>query len=161
VSMGLRLNISRSTIENPKVSFPQVLGSALTAQRVYNDDGSFTGQNPVTAANTRNPEADIQLRTDHENVTNILGSIYLQYEPVKDLVIRSTIGPKFNVNKRNMYLPAMLPERLATQLGGQAQVSSVQSIDILNENTVTYKTDIGEDHRMDFLAGFTWQTFDL
>jgi TonB-linked SusC/RagA family outer membrane protein len=161
VSMGLRLNISRSTVENPKVSFPQVLGSALTAQRVYNDDGSFTGQNPVTAANTRNPEADIRLRTDHDKVTNILGSIYLQYEPVKDLVIKSTIGPKFNVNKSNIYLPAMLPERLATQLGGEARVGSSQSIDILNENTVTYMTNIGEDHRMDFLAGFTWQTFDL
>src|SRR5690606_809320 len=99
--------------------------------------------------------------TDHDKVTNLLGSIYLQYEPVKNLIIKSTIGPKLNINKRNLYLPGMLPERLATQLGGEAQVSSSQSIDILNENTVTYMQEIGEDHRLDFLAGFTWQTFDL
>jgi len=159
-SMGVRLNLSNSRVENPKVSFPQVLGSALTAQAIYNEDGTFTGQNPVTAANTRNPEADIQLRTDHDKVINILGSIYLQYEPLKNLVLRSTIGPKINVNKSNQYLPGILPERLATNLGGQAEVGNSQSVEILNENTLTYNPNIGENHNVDFLAGFTWQTFD-
>jgi TonB-dependent starch-binding outer membrane protein SusC len=159
LSMGVRLNISNSRVENAKVAIASVIGFSLTAQAIYNEDGSFTGRNPVTGANTRNPEADIQLRTDHNILTNILGSAYIQYEPFNNLVFRSTIGPQINSFKNNFYLPGMLPERLAVHAGGYGRINSSLGTDILNENTVSYRSSLNGNHNFDLLGGFTWQTF--
>ncbi len=160
-SFGVRLNVTNLRKENNKVNLSSMwIDGGLTAKAIYEDDGSFTSRNPVTASNQRNAEADIQLRTDHEYETNILGNAYIQFEPLKGLVLRSTIGPKINNFKNNFYLPGILPERLATLSGGYARISSNLSKDILNENTVTYTTKFGESHNLNVLGGFTWQTYN-
>ena len=160
-SFGLRLNVTNLRKENNKVNLSSMwIDGGLTAKAIYEDDGSFTSRNPVTASNQRNAEADIQLRTDHDYETNILGNAYIQFEPLKGLVLRSTIGPKINNFKNNFYLPGILPERLATLSGGYARISSNLSKDILNENTVTYTTKFGESHNLNVLGGFTWQTYN-
>ena len=159
LKLGLRLNVTYLKNNANKVALASLWNDGLTARAVYNEDGTFTARNPVTAGTQRNAEADIQLRTNHNYVTNIVGTAYLQYEPVKDLVIRSTIGPKLNVYKRNRYFPGALPERLETQIGGEAIVDGNQSVDILNENTISYRKEINESHKFDVLGGFTWQTY--
>ncbi len=160
-SFGVRLNVTNLRKENNKVNLSSMwIDGGLTAKAIYEDDGSFTSRNPVTASNQRNAEADIQLRTDHEYETNILGNAYIQFEPLKGLVLRSTIGPKINNFKNNFYLPGILPERLATLSGGYARISSNLSKDILNENTVTYTTKLGTNHNLNILGGFTWQTYN-
>lgn len=160
-SFGVRLNVTNLRKENNKVNLSSMwIDGGLTAKAIYEDDGSFTSRNPVTASNQRNAEADIQLRTDHEYETNILGNAYIQFEPLKGLVLRSTIGPKINNFKNNFYLPGILPERLATLSGGYARIRSNLSKDILNENTVTYTTKFGDSHNLNVLGGFTWQTYN-
>jgi len=162
-SLGFRLNITRLKTENNKVNLSSMWSensSAIPVRGVYNEDGTFTSKNPITASVQRNAEADIQLRVDHDYVTNILGNIYLQYEPIKGLIIKSSIGPKINHFKNDFYLPGILPERSASLLGGYARINSNESTDILNENTITYTKQINENHKFDVLAGFTWQTYD-
>ena len=159
-TFGVRLNVTRNRKENNKVSLAALWNDGLTAKAIYNEDGSFTSLNPVTGGTQRNAEADIQLRVDHEYVTHILGNAYIQFEPLNGLVLKSTIGPKLNNYKHNMYLPGILPERLATLSGGRATINSNMSTDILNENTLTYAKELNENHKFDLLAGFTWQTFE-
>ncbi len=158
-SMGVRLNVTQLKTENNKVNISSMwIDGGITAKAVYNEDGTFTSKNPVTAANQRNAEADIQLRVDHEYVSNILGNVYVQFEPVKGLTLKSSIGPKINNYKRNRYHPGILPERHATLSGGYAIINGNKGTDILNENTVTYAKKFNENHKFDVLAGFTWQT---
>jgi TonB-linked SusC/RagA family outer membrane protein len=161
LSVGIRLNVTNLRTENNKVNLSSMwIDGGLTAKAIYNDDGTFTSTNPVTASNQRNAEADIQLRTDHDYVTNILGNAYIQFEPLKGLILKSTIGPKVNFFKNNFYLPGILPERMATLSGGFARVNGHLSKDILNENTITYSGNLGDIHKINILGGFTWQTFD-
>jgi len=159
LSFGVRLNVTHLKTENNKVSLSNLWYAGLTAKAIYNEDGSFTARNPVTAGTMRNAEADIQMRVDHQFVTNILGTGYLQFEPIAGLLLKSTIGPKINNYKHNQYLPGELPERLETLAGGQATINSNLGIDILNENTISYTKQINENHKFDMLAGFTWQTY--
>ncbi len=160
-SLGVRLNITSLKKENNKVNLSNMwIDGGLTAKAVYNEDGSFTSKNPVTASNQRNAEADIELRTDHDFVTNILGNAYIQFEPLKGLILKSSIGPQINSYKNDFYLPGILPERMATLSGGYARINSNNSVNILNENTLTYNKDFAVNHHVDVLAGFTWQTYD-
>ena len=159
LSFGVRLNITHIKSENNKVNLSNLWYEGLTAKAIYNEDGSFTSRNPITGGTMTNAEADIQMRVDHDYVTNILGTGYLQYEPIAGLILKSTIGPKINNFKRNRYLPGALPERLETLTGGQGTVNSNLGIDILNENTVTFAKQINENHKFDVLGGFTWQTY--
>lgn len=159
VKVGTRLNISRLKTENNKVGFGFTLREGLTARGIFNDDGTYTELNPVTAGVQRNARADVDLKTDHELVTNILGNVYLQVEPVEGLVLKSTFGPQLNSFKRNRYNPTILPENLVINAGGDAEVNEQMALSLLNENTVSYNRTFNERHRLELLGGFTWQTF--
>ncbi|HLU94041.1 MAG TPA: SusC/RagA family TonB-linked outer membrane protein, partial [Membranihabitans sp.] len=159
-SFGARINFTHLKKENNKVNFAGLWkDQGLTAKAIYNDDGSYVSRNPVTGSTVRNAEADVNLRVDHEYVSNILGTAYFQYQPVEGLTLKTTIGPKINNFKHNRYFPGALPERLEVAAGGQAILNSHLGIDILNENTISYALQINENHKMDLLGGFTWQTF--
>lgn len=159
VRTGLKVNTSRLINENNKVNLSAALyRTALPERAIYNDEGEFTATNPVSASVYRNPEADIQLKSDHNEVTNILGNLYLEVEPNDKLLIRSTFSPKIRYTKFNRYNPGKLPEHRVINQGGDGRVQVSTSLEILNENTVNYSTNIGEDHEIDLLGGFTWQT---
>lgn len=153
---GVRLNISKFKKENNKVSYGGIVRSVLPIREVYNEDGTFTATNPVSGSLQRNPEADIQLRVNHDLVTNVISNAYLEFKPIKDLVLRTSVGVELNYYKRNLYNPGALPEREAQGVGGYADVDTNQRQSILNENTATYSKDLG-DHSIKVLGGFTIQ----
>ncbi|MCY1722085.1 TonB-dependent receptor [Prolixibacteraceae bacterium Z1-6] len=153
---GMRLNISKFKKENNKVNYGQIVTAVLPIREVYNEDGSFTSTNPVSGSLQRNPEADIQLRTNHDLVTNLVTNAYIEFKPIKDLVFRSSVGVELNYYKNNIYSPGALPERQAQGVGGYADINNNQSQSILNENTFTYSKDFG-DHNIKVLGGFTLQ----
>jgi TonB-linked SusC/RagA family outer membrane protein len=153
---GVRLSISKFKKENNKVNYGDIVRNVVPIRTVYDDDGNFTSENPVSASLQRNPEADIQMRTDHDHVVNLVTNAYLEFQPIKYLVFRSTIGVELNNYKNNQYLPGELPRRKVEGTGGFARIRTNNSQSILNENTVTYDQEFG-DHSIKVLGGFTWQ----
>lgn len=154
---GLRINISNQKKENNKVDYGGIISSVLPVRTVYDDDGNFTGTNPISGTLQRNPEADIQLRTNHDLVTNLIANTYFEFEPIKGLTLKSTIGATLNFFKNNQYQPGALPERLLNNNeGGYGRVNVSNSRSILQENTINYKKEFG-NHKIDLLAGYTWQ----
>lgn len=153
---GIRLNVTSQKRENNKVNFGNVVAGYLPTRTIYDDDGNFTGINNETGSLQRNPEADIQLRVNHNLVTNIVANTYFEYELFKDFRLKSTIGATLNFYKNNQYLPGLLPERLLDDAGGFARIAVNHGKDILNENSFTYKKGFGK-HSLDLLGGFTWQ----
>ena len=162
VSMGLRGHITYMHLNNNKVNFSGGEGSLLhgdiPVRSVYDSLGQFTAENPVSATLQSNPVADSKLKTDYTNSTNILVSLYLQVSPIKNLVFKSTFSPVLDFNKHNFYNPGLLPEKLAINAGGDGGVNSGTTLNLLNENTITYSNNFGTDHKIDLLGGFTWQT---
>lgn len=153
---GLRLNISKYKKENNKVQYSTIVTDVVPIREIYDENGDFTSIHPVTGSTQRNPEADLQLRTDHDLVTNLVTNAYVDYTPIKDLVFRTSVGVELNNWKNNQYLPGVLPDRTSTGLGGYAKIQTNNAQSILNENTVTYGKEFG-DHSIKVLGGFTMQ----
>lgn len=156
--IGTRINVSRLRTENNKVAFGFTLREGLTARAVFNDDGTYTAINPITAGVQRNPRADVDAKVDHQYATNVLGNIYLQFEPLPGLVVKSSFGPELNNFKRNQYNPTILPENYIINAGGDGEVNTAMSVNLLNENTISYSKKINDKHHVNLLGGFTWQT---
>ena len=156
VKAGLNINASRSLVENAKVLYRNVLLQGLPNKNIYDVDGNYTSLNPVSSIVQRNPVADIDLKEDHNIRSNIFGAFFFEIEPIRNLHLKSTLGTEMNFSKSNVYNPGLLPENSYINAGGDGSVSESNSLDVLNENTITYNTKFGV-HRLDFLGGFTWQ----
>jgi TonB-linked SusC/RagA family outer membrane protein len=157
LKFGARINTTISNTDNDLVNYFHLEESLTTFPR-FNEDGSFWDENYVTGGPFSNPDAAIALNMNERKSSNILGNFYFEFEPIENLKIRSTIGPNITWNKHNTFLSGSNPERAAANQGGFAQISNEYSVDILQENTITYSREINEDHRFDVLGGFTWQT---
>lgn len=159
VKTGFRLNVSRQRRENNKTGISQIFRDHLSTRAIYDDDGQFTTENPVSASIQTNPEADILLRDNHSYVTNLLGNLYLEIEPLENLVIRSTFSPEIDYFKLNQFNPGALPQNFVINDGGDATIRTSSSIGFINENTISYETRLGENHNLNLLGGFTIQEF--
>ena len=157
LKFGARINTTISNTDNDLVNYFHLEESLTTFPR-FNEDGSFWDENYVTGGPFSNPDAAIALNINQSRRSNILGNFYFEFEPVKNLKIRSTIGPNITWNKNNTFLSGRNPERAAANQGGFAQIGNGYSVDILQENTINYSRELNENHRFDVLGGFTWQT---
>lgn len=155
--VGFRANLSSLRQENPKFNIDGLYLSTTPTRAIYDADGNFTALDPITDGISSNYEADIQLRQNHDLETNLLGNAYLEFTPVKNLIFRTTISPEINDFKQNIFNPGALPNNLIIQNGGNARVNNSLRKSWINENTLTYNTDIGENDRLTVLAGFTLQ----
>ena len=153
---GLRFNLADRKTENNKVNWNNIQLLSPPARRVYNDDGTYDGLNPVSNTPERNSLADVNERVNHTYATNVLTNAYLEYQLTPELSIRSTLGLGLDFVKQNEYLPTILPERILQGLLGDADVRTRNSRDVLNENTINFVKEFG-DHSLKVLAGYTLQ----
>ncbi|WP_373519341.1 SusC/RagA family TonB-linked outer membrane protein [Pricia sp.] len=153
---GFRINYSRIKQENGVVGYGGLL-NILPTQPVYNEDGSFNGFNEVVGAPFGNPVAIAQLDTDETFSNNLLGTVYLEYSPISNLIIRSTFNPEINNFKRNEFTSSQRPDLLVVGENGNARISGASSFGWNNENTVQYQTDFGENHSLTVLGGASFQ----
>lgn len=154
---GIRLNATHYKKENNKVNYSSIVSSVLPIRTVYDENGDYTGVNPISSSTERNPVADANLRVDHDLVTKLITNAYLEYELFENFKLKSTFGAEITHTKYNDYLPGALPDRQISNGGtGYANIATNYAKSILNENTFTY--DLGlEDHSVKLLGGFTWQ----
>jgi len=155
---GYRLNLSRIENQNNLVSTTAVNRDILPARAIRDAEGLFTAENPVSASVQSNPVADITLQEDESTLTNVLSTAYLEIEPFENVRVRTAISPELGNSKLDQFNPGALPENRVTGAGGDAAINVVESTGFLNENTVSYSPDLGDNHELDLLAGFTFQT---
>ncbi len=124
-----------------------------------NDDGSL----PLSvdgAFPTPNWYRSAQEITNETKATRILSNAKLQYEPIKDLILKTT----FNVDMGTSAFKNFNPSTVSTVFASLPPVvSSAVNLDNkyvswLNENTATYSKDFGE-HNLEVLVGYTNQNF--
>ncbi|WPR70134.1 TonB-dependent receptor [Flavobacterium sp. NG2] len=153
---GFRINYSRIKQDNGVVGYGGLL-NILPTQPVYNADGSFNGFDDVVGAPFNNPVATAKLDTDQTVSNNFLGTAYLEYNPIPNLIIRSTFSPEINNSKRNEFSSSQRPDFLSVGETGNAKISSVSSFGWNNENTIQYNTDFGKNHSLTVLGGASFQ----
>ena len=156
VKAGFRVNYSRIKQDNGVVGYGGLL-NILPTQPVYNDDGSFNGWNEVIGAPFNNPVATAQLDIDETYSNNLLGTVYLEYSPIENLIIRSTFNPEIGNTKRNEFTSSQRPDLTRVGETGNARISGTSSFGWNNENTIQYSTNFGEDHNLVLLGGASFQ----
>ena len=174
---SLRLNLDRHITKNFTV------GTHLSASHTINNsvatetggEGGVVGgvqrMNPIlpvytdevagiyTQVNTPgilipNPFATAKEQKFNNTASRLLGDIYMQWEIIKDLTLKVSAGTDVMYHKANRYTPSTI-----YQANGQAraEIRVNKTINWLNENTLTWNTQIGEDHSFNILGGFTLQ----
>lgn len=156
LTIGTQMNFSRSDKNNNKVNLLTVLRDAPTSLPVKDSTGNYSILNPLTGRTFENPVADAKLSLDDTYENNLLGNWYAEASFKNGLHFRSTFAMDNVTSKRNEYLPGSMPLRHAQGKGGYAYISHSQTINILNENTVSYDRYVGK-HHFNFLGGFTYQ----
>ncbi|WP_236252938.1 TonB-dependent receptor [Echinicola sp. 20G] len=158
LNTGFRLNYSRIHQDNGTVGYSGLL-SILPTQPIYNEDGSYNGFNEVVGAPFSNPLANARLNTNETYTNNLLGTIYLEFKPNSNWLIRSTYSPEINNTKTNVFNSSQRPDYLEVGQDGDARVSALSSMGWNNENTIQYQSNIGKDHNITTLVGASFQKF--
>jgi len=156
VKAGFRINYSRLKQDNGVVGYGGLL-NILPTQPVFNDDGSLSGFNDITGGPFNNPVATARLDTDETFTNNLLATAYVEYSPIKNLIIRSTFNPEINNIKRNEFTSSQRPDLPFVGENGIARISGSSSLGWNNENTIQYSTKFGENHNLTVLGGASFQ----
>jgi TonB-dependent starch-binding outer membrane protein SusC len=140
-------------------------GQALTAPPtfpVYNEDGTFGKlgslnsdyrgyQNPVALTKVTNKAKDYTLR----------GSLSGEYDILSGLKFKSTVSVNHSAYNQLNYTPSFVEiggfyGRENSQ-GGLGSQSNSSSLSTFIENTLTWDKEFNEDHRLNVLAGTSWE----
>lgn len=90
-----------------------------------------------------------------ENITDrFQGNVYGEYDILKDLKFRITLGTSTSNGRTGLYTPSVLQG--GSGVGGDARVDGSKSSLLLNENYLTYAKEIG-NHNFSIMGGYSYQ----
>ena len=165
---GTNINLSRTTNNNSSRSESGAgnSGTVLSALAqiptipVRNPDGSY-------AINTfdrtfNNPVGNLLESSNIANINQVIGNAYAELDILKNLTLRSSVGIDFRSQIENEFLTRDYP---GTQFSpaaqqGQGRTSTNEQTIWLNENTLTYRPNLGANHNLTLLAGESMQASD-
>ncbi|MDR0995146.1 MAG: TonB-dependent receptor, partial [Tannerella sp.] len=160
--MGVNLTLSRQQYDNVPLGSGQAENaSTLVAAAQFkpilpirdaNGDYSMNSD----AAYLPNPVSLLDI-TDNTTKDRMLGSVYLQYEPIKDLVLKANFGLDRNYQKLRSYLP--ITTLYGKKQGGAADLQQSDNNDYLAEYTANYTKKFGQ-HSLTALLGYSYQQFN-
>jgi len=174
---SLRANLSQKISEKVRINYNSVItntdlsqidingqkgGTTLSAVLVapptvapFDANGNYSNvKGYVFSPNElRNPLAMAVERKQKSNAKYILAGAAFNYEPVKDLLFRSSIGIESISSREDLYSSRVLDNTPT----GSASIGFASVMNILNENTLTYSKHFNKDHDISALAGFTYQ----
>lgn len=93
--------------------------------------------------------------------TNLLTNAFIQYRPIKDLVLKSTFNVEMLRSKFFFFNPSTATSAINVAIPTTAVSirQNVENLTWLNENLATYSKSIG-DHSFELLGGFSQQKFN-
>jgi TonB-dependent starch-binding outer membrane protein SusC len=110
---------------------------------------------------TSSPVAKMQLTVNKARTTQILMATYLEVDIAKGLTAKSSLSTQFNDRRIQDFRPSILPQdnTLNPFVNGSgvatAGTRDVADQNIVNENILTYRTTLANNHSLVALAGFT------
>ncbi|MBN2175781.1 MAG: TonB-dependent receptor, partial [Bacteroidales bacterium] len=136
---------------------------------VYNDAGEYYAYDNLAASGLGslssrlyNPIAQMHLNRgmNESRNYNINSNAYLQIQPLKGLVYKSSYGYRVNANSYRSYQPAYNLAGDVTLSPGRIQQSAGSGHSWTFENTLNYKFNSG-DHGLDMLVGQSIEKWGL
>ena len=165
LKFGVNLNATRTVndaVPSDGTGFQNdsPLWNALTMTPVlpvFDEEGNYTHNRDETVKILENPVSIARTRSDVTYTTRVLGNTFMDLELIEGLTFRANFGADLINSKRNVYIPNTAETQALPNLG-VASVGTVQSANWLQEYTLSYDANLGADHRLNALAGYTVQT---
>lgn len=155
LSNGIANNGSGGRNPNPLVS---VLLTAPVVP-IRNENGSYNVTNNPYATSVNgfvpNPINDLENTINETKINRILTSLFGEYKITKKLTAKVAVSGDVINTKQNYYAPANTSNGAGTK--GSAAVGDRLVSSVLNENTLNYNTNFGENHKFSALGGYTLQ----
>lgn len=172
-----RINVERNVLKNFKMGTHLSLSNTL-ANAVRTDAGGNQGIvsaamkfNPIlpvfeneelgeyTPVNTpgiiyANPVATADEQVRENKMVRLLGDIFGEWKIIPDLTAKVSFGTDLANNKFDTYIPSNIYES-----GGvaSAEITGAYTTNWLNENTLNWNKQIGDNHNINILGGITFQ----
>ncbi len=132
------------------------------AMSIYQADGSYSSEllDPLGVP-VENPYLILDEFSDRRNSANVFTNNYLQYDILDGLSIKTSIGVNYITGLTRLWKSSQIGEWGAKTSPATAGAHNSALLNWLNENTINYTTDFGEDHKVDAVVGFTAQRESL
>lgn len=124
-------------------------------QTVYTPDGAYQKNTMPGTQTMENPIALAKEQTDATRTQRAFGNFYLNFKPTKDLSVKISAGGDAKEGKNFFYNPSTTI--YGALAGGKAQLSSNINSYFISENIATYKKEFNSIHRINVVAGFTYE----
>lgn len=160
IKAGFSVNISRNYYDNVPMGTGENEGSGLIASAAFfepyipvrDDNGEYSVSNVYTLR--PNPVSLLDIK-DNTTKDRVLASGYLQAEPIKGLLLKTTMGFDRRSAKRKAYYPSTVVGRDKSKNGIGHQIQD-DGMDYLVNFTANYMKTFG-DHSLTALAGWEFQ----
>lgn len=106
-----------------------------------------------------NPVNILLNRTNILKTQSFLGDVYANIDITKNLQLRSSIGANINNIQDDFYSGREL-NNLSANFQGEATIRNTRTNYWQFENYLTYDYEFNENHRINALAGLSWQQYD-
>ncbi|MGI4865196.1 MAG: SusC/RagA family TonB-linked outer membrane protein [Janthinobacterium lividum] len=168
--LGTNLNMSRSHT-NGSVRSELGAGSSGTVIGALTQIPTIPvyGANGLYGTNTfstsfDNPVGNLLESSNQAVVYQAIGNLYGEFDVLKNLTFRSSVGLDFRTQTENTFIsrnypPLALPG-VDPSLRGSARTATNQQVIWLLENTLTYNPTLGDKHHLTLLAGQSMQASD-
>ena len=144
-----------------------ILSAALASSPtipIRDENGNYVSEllNPL-GVTVENPLFILENFSDKRNLGNIFTNNFLEIEISKGFRFKSSVGVNFGTNEIKLWKSSLLGSFGGVTSPATAGVSKSESLNWLNENTLTYKHTFKEKHSLDAVVGFTSQKdrFDM
>jgi TonB-dependent starch-binding outer membrane protein SusC len=125
------------------------------AQAPRDEDGNWVRRHELAEFIT-NPVATVTDLVNRRNETRLLWNLFGEFDVVENLQFRSSLGGNLFEYYSPRYAPRTIHQGSAS--GGIANIWQGRTTEILNENLLSYRTDVVGPGHLGLLGGFTVQT---
>ena len=154
VKVGNSITLSRRKMVPRSSNIVNIAGWFPTLP-IKDENGEYTIQTISSELSAENPVGGPAKNINLNTITRILGTVYAEIEPIKNLKYKINFGSDLSIGKKQNYAPSTLFNQ--TNDGGTASVKNSEYLSVLVEQTLTYSKEF-EDHNLDALLGYTRQS---
>lgn len=145
-------------ITNSGASTQSVIHAAAKmspATPVYTKEGLYYQNSLPASVTLENPVASANEVEDITKTFTAFGKLYFEFNPIKNLNIRLSGGANRSIGKTYFYNPSTTI--YGKIKGGEAKLGENSVMYLINENTISYNAVLNQVHKLDVLAGFTYE----
>ncbi|PIF31847.1 TonB-linked SusC/RagA family outer membrane protein [Flavobacterium sp. 9] len=131
---------------------------------MYDSKGDYydtTNNTEPWLAGVANPYALMQYNNQNEgNNQKLLGNVYLQIEPIKNLTFRTTLGLDYYAGEGHSYLPVYRLSIYANSAFDKVNQNMNKGKTLTWDNLLTYKFNAAENHHFEAMLGTSSINYD-